>query len=78
MGFSITYLDVLLIVASLLIVHKLVSRQKQVAPFPPGPPRWPLLGNVLDMPTQYEWHKFAEWGQKYGQLRGVLYIYDNI
>ncbi|KAH8806862.1 cytochrome P450 [Flagelloscypha sp. PMI_526] len=40
-------------------------------PLPPGPKGLPLLGNLLDMPTQEEWKTFSEWGRKYGGLVSV-------
>jgi hypothetical protein len=32
---------------------------------PPGPPQWPIIGNLLDMPTSFEWFRYKEWGEKY-------------
>lgn len=32
---------------------------------PPGPPRWPVFGNLLDMPKVDEWVTFKKWGEKY-------------
>ncbi|KAH8103459.1 cytochrome P450 [Cristinia sonorae] len=34
-------------------------------PLPPGPKPWPLIGNVLDMPTIRPWEKYAEWCKEY-------------
>lgn len=34
---------------------------------PPGPRGLPLIGNLLDMPSEKEWLTFAEWGKKYGK-----------
>jgi hypothetical protein len=33
---------------------------------PPGPPGWPILGNLFNMPTEKEWLKFSEWERTYG------------
>ncbi|OCH93697.1 cytochrome P450 [Obba rivulosa] len=38
---------------------------------PPGPKRLPLIGNVLDVPTEQHWKTYAEWTQKYGD---VIYL----
>lgn len=33
---------------------------------PPGPPGWPFIGNVFDIPTTYQWETFTAWGDKWG------------
>ncbi|GAV99374.1 cytochrome p450 [Lentinula edodes] len=38
---------------------------------PPGPQGWPLIGNLLDLPTAYEWEIFAKWGERWGDLLSV-------
>ncbi|KAI0792996.1 cytochrome P450 [Irpex lacteus] len=35
---------------------------------PPGPPRLPILGNVLQVPTQMPWIQFTEWSKQYGPI----------
>jgi hypothetical protein len=35
-------------------------------PLPPGPPGWPIIGNVLDVPSRDEHVKYAELSKKYG------------
>lgn len=62
----LTVLDVGLGVVGLLIIRQFYNR-KRIAPPPPGPRRWPLLGNLLDMPTSKEWLTFAKWGEKWGK-----------
>lgn len=32
----------------------------------PGPPRLPLLGNVLQVPQELQFIKFTEWSEQYG------------
>lgn len=68
MNSTMTLLDIVLAVAGLAIAHRLLNRKRLAAPYPPGPPGLPLLGNVLDMPNHHEWYKFAEWGQQYGKV----------
>lgn len=54
-----------------VIVGFYVTRRQQ--PLPPGPPRLPILGNALQMPTQREWLTFSEWAKKYGIYRGFAF-----
>jgi hypothetical protein len=62
---SITVLDFCLAALAVYIVRSLFH-PRQPAPLPPGPKGLPLLGNVLDMPTEKEWLTFAEWGEAWG------------
>nr|F1SY52.1 RecName: Full=Cytochrome P450 monooxygenase 45 [Postia placenta Mad-698-R]BAK09396.1 cytochrome P450 [Postia placenta]BAK20189.1 cytochrome P450 [Postia placenta] len=35
---------------------------------PPGPFRWPLIGNALQLPQDHPWVKYTEWAKMYGPL----------
>ncbi|KAJ7649568.1 cytochrome P450 [Mycena polygramma] len=35
---------------------------------PPGPPALPLIGNLLQMPKNYEWKTYAQWSKQYGDV----------
>jgi hypothetical protein len=39
--------------------------------FPPGPPGWPIIGNVLDVPLREEHLKYTELCKKYGAYPSV-------
>lgn len=41
-------------------------------PLPPGPKRYPVIGNLLDMPSQHQWAKYFEWSRKYNS--DVIYM----
>jgi hypothetical protein len=62
---SITWLDICLGALGLFLVQRILDK-KPLGRLPPGPKKWPLLGNMLDMPTSKEWLTFAEWGRTYG------------
>ncbi|KAF8889423.1 cytochrome P450 [Gymnopilus junonius] len=40
-------------------------------PLPPGPSKIPIIGNLLDMPSSYDWLTFAEWGKKWGGIVSI-------
>ena len=42
-------------------------RRKPLAQLPPGPKGLPLIGNLLDMPSEKEWLTFARWGDTWGE-----------
>ena len=35
--------------------------------FPPGPPSIPVLGNVHQLPQEYQERTFADWGKSFGE-----------
>ncbi|KAL1742446.1 cytochrome P450 [Schizophyllum fasciatum] len=47
-------------VAVLLFVRRLGSR----LPLPPGPRKLPILGNLFNMPSSFEWERYAEWARE--------------
>ncbi|KAJ7493339.1 cytochrome P450 [Mycena galericulata] len=59
---SLTWIDV--------VVSRLLNRRSTPPP-PPGPTGLPLLGNILDMPSEKEWLKFSSWGETYGDISSV-------
>ncbi|KAH9058248.1 cytochrome P450 [Lactarius vividus] len=40
--------------------------------YPPGPPPWPVIGNLLDVPMLSPWLAYANMSKKYGQVVVVL------
>ncbi|KAG1741078.1 cytochrome P450 [Suillus lakei] len=57
---------------------KQAFNKKNPAPYPPGPPGWPLIGNVPDIPHTKAWLTFAEWGKKYGDISHVEVLGQHI
>lgn len=83
--FHLTAAISILIFAFLAVRSYVRKRRDNPAglPLPPGPPRLPIVGNLLgikDLGAQ--WLTFAEWSKKYGRLPGfllsVMYYRDGI
>ncbi|KAH9478040.1 Cytochrome P450 monooxygenase 98 [Psilocybe cubensis] len=57
----------ILLAASLFagIVLYLQKRKRYTLPYPPGPKKHFLLGNLLDVPTTFAWKRYAEWGKTF-------------
>ncbi len=44
----------------LLVIYFYTKYIKQTGfPLPPGPPKWPVLGNLLDFPSNAEWETYS-------------------
>ncbi|KAJ7607921.1 cytochrome P450, partial [Roridomyces roridus] len=43
----------------------LLQRRPIKLPLPPGPPKLPVLGNLLDHPSTLEWETYMEWSKSY-------------
>lgn len=54
--------------SALLVITWLRSffAQRKNPPLPPGPKGWPIIGNVLDLPSKFQWFKYTEWTKQYG------------
>ncbi|OSX56426.1 hypothetical protein POSPLADRAFT_1062587 [Postia placenta MAD-698-R-SB12] len=50
-----------------LLVHELSAYSKRRS-MPPGPFRWPLIGNALQMPQIHPWLTFSRWARVYGDI----------
>ena len=59
-------LDAGVVLTAVLLFVWLRGNKPSAAPLPPGPKKLPLLGNLLDMPTEREWLKFSTWGNQFG------------
>ncbi|KAF8263545.1 cytochrome P450 [Lactarius quietus] len=47
-------------------------RRRRGFPYPPGPPSWPVIGNLLDVPKLSPWLAFANMSKKYGDCSDVV------
>ena len=67
MNSQATYLSILGIGVFLLWACFRKSRHAQLS-LPPGPTPLPLIGNVLDMPVEYEYVTYSNWGKTHGDV----------
>ncbi|KAE9397614.1 cytochrome P450 [Gymnopus androsaceus JB14] len=51
----------------LALIFVLHRRNGNSRPFPPGPKKLPLIGNLLDMPSSFHWITFSQWAKQYGK-----------
>ncbi|KAL5483173.1 hypothetical protein ACEPAI_8402 [Sanghuangporus weigelae] len=58
-------LSVVLILLACSTARLLLQKRRKL---PPGPPRLPVLGNALQIPTTQPWKTFADWGKLYGPV----------
>ncbi|KAF9266555.1 cytochrome P450 [Marasmius fiardii PR-910] len=57
---------ILLLVATCLLLWRYVFKQRGI--LPPGPPSWPIVGNILKLPPEEPWLALSDMRQKYGDL----------
>ncbi|KAI9441796.1 cytochrome P450 [Lactarius indigo] len=43
-------------------------RRRRGSPYPPGPPSWPVIGNLLDVPKLSPWLAYANLSKEYGDV----------
>jgi hypothetical protein len=65
--FSLLFLDVACLSITLYLLTSLLKHRDQ-RPFPPGPPGWPIIRNLFDLPISRQWETFGQWNEKYGAL----------
>ncbi|KAF8268841.1 cytochrome P450 [Lactarius quietus] len=55
---------------SFLIAFRAIHQyqRKRNFPSPPGPPGWPLIGNLLDLSPTFPWLAFTKYSKKYGHI----------
>ncbi|KAJ7607937.1 cytochrome P450 [Roridomyces roridus] len=48
-----------------LVSVYLLRRREFKSPLPPGPPKLPLVGNLFNNPSTFEWKTYMEWSRMY-------------
>ena len=69
-GMHLNVLDIfVLFVVGFWVQRFILHRRRNAAglPLPPGPPGFPLLGNLFDFPKTDAWLTGARWGKTYGE-----------
>ena len=61
--YSRTLFCCILPVVGILFLRSLKGRAMQL---PPGPPQVPILGNIHQVPDEYQYYRFTEWARTYG------------
>ncbi|OCH88065.1 CyP450 monooxygenase [Obba rivulosa] len=61
-----------------LVVVLRFRRGASGLPYPPGPKGWPIIGNLLDVPTSYPWLAYKEWSKRYGPIVHVKVLGQSI
>ncbi|CCL99497.1 uncharacterized protein FIBRA_01515 [Fibroporia radiculosa] len=70
---ALSVLDITLTALGVVVVSLILS-SKRKGPLPPGPRGWPIIGNVFDMPTSYQWKTYTQWAEKWGDIISVTLL----
>ncbi|KAJ7626738.1 cytochrome P450 [Mycena rosella] len=58
--------SLILFATAIVALYCLQLRRSRVKlPFPPGPRKLPLVGNLFDVPATFAWEKYMEWSRTY-------------
>ncbi|KAI0085090.1 cytochrome P450 [Irpex rosettiformis] len=59
---------VIAIILVILSTTVLVLRHKRLRTLPPGPPGWPIIGNLFDIHQESPWIAYSNWSKTYGDI----------
>ncbi|KAI9449566.1 cytochrome P450 [Lactarius psammicola] len=67
--FTLTHIiDVSVFLFFLIVFHAIRRYRRRGITYPPGPPGWPIIGNILDVPAASPWLAHTEFSKKYGHI----------
>ena len=64
---NLTPTELVIALGAILLGVLVYNNSNKRKNYHPGPPRWPLIGNVMDMPTHHFWEGFHQWAVKYSE-----------
>jgi len=70
MSLTVQAVNVALAVIAIWLLKKVTEKKPLGRPIP-GPKGWPIIGNLLDVPTELEYQVFSRWQKKYGVSRMI-------
>ena len=76
-SFLLRVVDVSLGIVGLYLLKKVLSKSPS-APLPPGPKKRFLIGNLLDVPTDYAWYEWSKHKQLYGKSHQFMFLLTSI
>lgn len=65
---SLTLFDLIAVGLTIWILRRSLSGGSSKR-LPPGPKPWPIIGNVLDVPSEQAWKTYAQWSERWGNIR---------
>ena len=69
----------IIIVTTLLATYLTYRKITQISKLlPPGPRRWPIIGNLFDLPKGYDWLYWAKHKELYGPISSITVMGTNI
>lgn len=57
------------------VVVWFARRTRNRLPLPPGPTGLPIVGNILDFPSEKPWLKYMEWVKEYSEWPSGLTVH---